>query len=481
MTSWLSVDNPAPALLVHPRDAVSLDEANEAIEQWEFYSGKHLDPAQRLSVQMMMAENKVGRWAARTTGRAMPRQNGKGDEIEVVEAWGLLQRGEAIVHTAHEIPTSVSAHQRLAGLFDSHRDLRRKVRKVASSNSYRGIEMHNDGVIVYRTRTAGGGRGLDDISRLVIDEAQHANPEQLASSTPILAANPNPQLNFLGTGAISSRSDWWWTLRKRAVEGDSNGFAWLEHSAERLELNRDGRVVQLPVDAKDEANWHAANPALGLGRIEREYLAEQLKVLGPELFGREHLCVWDPYHDGEDSLVAYRDWIDLADEESRVKAQLSYGIAGSADGKWFTIGSAGRRPDSNLHVDVVERRRGTGWVLDRAVDIWSRRRQPFRVDPSGPEGAFVRELRERGVEVIEVESRDYQQACAEFLAGVNDCRIRHLGQEALTSAVVAASRRDVGKEGGWVWAWPAGVDGSACKAATLALSGVKALAKPGVW
>jgi hypothetical protein len=466
---------------VHPRGAVSLDEAQEAIELWEFYSHKQLDEGQRLAVELMLAEDAAGRWAARTTGRAMPRQSGKGDEIEVVEAWGLLQRGEAIVHTAHEIPTAMSAHQRLVGLFESHRDLRSKVFRAYHGSHYRAIEMTGGGVIVYRTRTAGGGRGLDDISRLVVDEAQHAQPEQLASSTPILAANPNPQLNFLGTGAISGRSDWWWTLRKRAIDGDGDGFGWLEHSAERVEVNRDGRIVQLPVDARDPEAWRRANPALWSGRIEREFLAEQLKVLGPDLFAREHLCVWDPYHDGESSLVELRDWHDLADERSSVKGPPSYGLAGSNDGKWFAIGSAGRRPDGHLHVDVVERRRGSDWVVDRVADIYSRRRQPFQLDPSGTEGGFVRQLRERGVDVVEVDTRDYQQGCAEFLSAVNDQRLRHLGQESLTNAVGSALRRDVGKEGGWVWAWPAGVDGSACKAATLALSGVMAPVKAAIW
>jgi len=125
---WLSAVTPKPALLVRPRAAVSLDEAHLAIEQWEHYSRKRLDNAQRVAVELTMAEDAAGRWAARTTARAEPRQNGKGDEVEVVEAWGLTQRGEAIVHTAHEIPTAKSAHERLVAHLEGHRDLRRLIR-----------------------------------------------------------------------------------------------------------------------------------------------------------------------------------------------------------------------------------------------------------------------------------------------------------------------------------------------------------------
>ena len=77
--NWQLDASPEPTTLVLPPDAVSLDEANLAIEMWEFYSRKTLDPTQRLWVQAVMAERSDGRWAAQTTGRAMARQNGKGD------------------------------------------------------------------------------------------------------------------------------------------------------------------------------------------------------------------------------------------------------------------------------------------------------------------------------------------------------------------------------------------------------------------
>ena len=309
--NW-QLSDPSPALLVHPPAVASLDEAEAAIDQWQWYSGKQLDSAQRLAVQLMLAENAAGRWAARTTGRAESRQNGKGDEIEVVEAWGLTQRNEAIVHTAHEIPTAKNAHLRLVAHLEGHADLRRKIGKVRYANGDQAIEMSgaSGGVIVYRTRTAGGGRGLDDISRLGVDEAQHAQAEQLASSTPILAANPNPQMNFTGSAGIAGRSDWWWQLRKRALLGGTGEFSWLEHSAEHVEINRDGRIISTSPDPTDREAWMRANPAYGT-RIEPEFLAEQLATLGPDLFAREHLCVWDPYNDGEGGLIPRDTWSDL--------------------------------------------------------------------------------------------------------------------------------------------------------------------------
>lgn len=419
-----------------------------------------------------MAETKSGRWAARSTFRAVSRQNGKGDEVEVVEFFGLTQRAEAIVHTAHEIPTAKSAHQRLAALFD-HRDFRSRI-KIRYANGDQQIEHRGKegrGIIVYRTRTAGGGRGLDDISRLVIDEAQHAQPEQLASSTPILAANPNPQLNFTGTAGILGRSDWWWTLRKRAIAGDDDGFAALEHSAEQVELNSDGRVVSVPPNPSDRSAWALANPAFGL-RLEEAYLAEQFKVLGPELFAREHLGVWDPCDDGLGGLVPSDAWQASADAETQASSSLAYGLSVSSDGSWAAISSAGRRADGRLHVTTVEHRRATGWVVDFATDLHSRRRVPMRLNPAAAEGAFIRPLLDAGVEVVEVSQREYAQACGRLLDAVKNDRLRHLGQESMDRAVNVATRRDIGTEGGWAWAQSGPVDITPLKAATLALTGV---------
>ncbi len=63
MTNWLHDAEPAPAILVLPDVAASLDEADAACELWEHYSGKTLDPTQRLTVQVMLAQDDAGRLA----------------------------------------------------------------------------------------------------------------------------------------------------------------------------------------------------------------------------------------------------------------------------------------------------------------------------------------------------------------------------------------------------------------------------------
>lgn len=469
---WLNVA-PSPALIVRPRDAVSLDEAHEAINYWEHYSSKTLMGSQRMSVELMMAERADGTWAAKTTARAMPRQNGKGEELEVVEFYGLTQRGEWIVHTAHELATSASAHLRMMGLLD-HKDFRNRF-KARWGNGKERIDSSKDsgGIIVYRTRTSGGGRGLDDISRLVVDEAQHAQPEELASSTPIVLANPNGQFNFAGTGAILGKSDWWWSMRIRALKGDDDDFAFLEHSAEQIRLSERGKVVSIHPDPEDREAWRRANPGYGTIFGEREMLAEQ-KILR-DLFPREQLGVWDPYNDGLDGIIPAEDWERAALPHPSPVSEVRYGIAVAPDQSYAAIGSAGRvHPGGKLYIDFVEYDRGTDWVVAKAARYWKAKRTPILIDPAGAEGMLIRSLTDEGVGIEEVSPRLYQQSCGRVLAAVKNNELRHLDQDEMNRAVSVADRHDVGREGGWVWEHSHVADITPLKAATVALAGVAA-------
>ena len=469
--SWQRSVKPKPAILVLPPGVDSLDEAHAAIEMWEHYSHKTLDDTQRLTVEVMMAESR-GRWAARTTGREEPRQNGKGEELEVVELWGIVQRAEAILHTAHELTTVSSAHQRMVAIVHSHPDLRRRVRKVLNGFGQQLIELTNDGVIAYRTRTNGGGRGLDDISRLVIDEAQHAKPEQLASSTPILLANPNPQTNFAGTGAITGVSDWWWELRKRALGKDPGAFGYVGHTAEKVSLTTDGHVLQSPIDPFDRQLWFDANPALHAGRGEIEFFEEQLRTLGPALFAREHLGVWDPEPAGVGSVIGSDTWDALRDTDSAIVSHRTWSVSTSLDRSWSSFGTCGRRSDGLLHVDAIKRGKGTAWVLDFAREVYAGSQIPIRIHKSGPEGAFIAPLRERGVGVDEVSSAEVAAATGQFIDACNAGELRHLGQASLDIALKGAVLR-TSADGAALWSQRnSNVEITALMACTVAVGGV---------
>ena len=469
--NWQSAEEAPPALLVLPPGAASLDEAHGAIEQWEHYSRKTLDPPQRLAVEIMMAETVDGRWAARTTGREMPRQNGKGDEVEVVEFWGLTQRGEAILHTAHELNTVSSAHQRMVALL-SHRDFRGKREpKILNGLGQQLIGM-GDAVIQYRTRTAGGGRGLDDISRLFVDEAQHARPEQLASATPTLLANPNPQMNFAGTGAIHGVSDWWWSLRIRALGPAAGGFGYLGHTAEKVYLDTNDRVVQEPVDAGDRSIWTGPNPALVYGRADMEFFEEQFRLLGPALFAREHLGVWDPPPlDGGATVIPLEHWKACEDPKASFDQVIGapvFAVDVTPDRSKCSIAVAGRRSDGMPYAELIENRDGTSWVKVRVAELKRAWGGKAVAAPDGPAGSLFSD----GIDLEPVGTREQAQASGLFYDLVTGEKMRHRPDAALDAALASAVKKDIG-DGLWLWSRKnSAVDISPLVAVTLAIGAI---------
>lgn len=460
-TNWQSVERP-PALLVLPPGVASLDEADAAVELWEHYAGKTLHPTQRLSVQLMMAETADGRWAAKTTGREVSRQNGKGVEVEVVELWGLVQRAEAILHTIHDaVLLATQTQQRMLAVLEGSADLRRRIRRKWQGTGQQMIELRNGGTIWYRTRTSASGRGLDDVDRVVIDEAQHATVEQIEAVTSTMGANSNPQMNVAGTAAIEGRSEWWWGLRRRAIGPDPGAFAYLGHTAEVVHLDDDGRIVQEPVAVADRDLWRWANPSIaaGLGG-GMEFLEEEFRRLPEASFAREHLGVWDPppVTVSSDPKIPAQAWAATLSAPPPIQpGEVTLAFDVSLDGEWASIAIA-TGSISAPYVEVIEHERQTGWLPKRVVDL-VQRWNPTAIgcNGAGPTGAQVgpvlAAMSEAGLSadrLTQLGATAYKAACGGFYADVVEGRLsRPDGQGPLDEAVGDASERPLGD----AWAW----------------------------
>jgi hypothetical protein len=437
--SWPTVESPAPSLVALPVGVESLDEADAAIELWEFYKRRRLDDGQRLDVAVMLATRADGLWAASVTGHEKPRQSGKGDSIEVVEFWGLTQRSERILHTIHDaVLLATETQSRMLSLFE-HPDLRRLKSREWKGTGQQMIEMRNGGIIWYRTRTGAGGRGLDEVDRLVVDEAQHAEQQHLNSITATQAVSANPQLNVLGTGGLEGKSAWWWSLRKQA-KGDPGQFAWVGYSAQPWDVDSNGHVTLGDVDPHDRDLWWSTIPGLVAGRVSIDFLERELRVLGPDGFAQEYLCVWAPEPD-HTTATAIPNWPTLAVPGSAIESHQAWALSVSPDRSWASLGKAGRTVEGKYHVEWMEHRSGTGWIVERVLHYYGLKPVPLRIHKSGPEAALIQPLREQGVEVVEVSSAEVAQATGQLIDAAANGMLVHLGQPSLDKAVRGAVLR----------------------------------------
>jgi hypothetical protein len=439
-----------PQIVHLPPDVHSLDAATEAIELADAYGvagGYPLDESQRFTLNAALGERKDGTWAAATVADFEPRQSGKNDTLAARELFGLILAGEQlIIHTAHEFPTANESFLRLVAVFENWDDLRAKVARIRYANGEQGIELLSGQRLKYRARTGGSGRGFAKADLVVYDEAQHLQAEHVAASGPARLANPNNQSWYMGSGGLSTSANAW-RLRKRALAGDGGRFAYVEHTAEDISFV-DGQLKSFRPDILDREAWALAHPAYG-HRVSDEALLSLYEELGPDLFGRECLNLWDAEPGSSTGAIPADVWSTLKDAESKIVSNHRFAIDVSPDRKWATIGAAGRRPDGLLHVEVVEHRARTDWLLDVAGAMWREWGAPFRIERGSPAASFLPLLAEQGIEVQEVSPAEHAQAVGMILDAITDDTLRHIGGASLNVAAFAAELRRSGETVTW--------------------------------
>lgn len=431
-------------------------------------AGLLADDWQAFVLTHAMGERPDGKWQAFEVGIEAARQNGKNGITEARELAGLYVLPEQLlIHSAHEFSTSLEAFRRLLNLIESCPDLERRVMRVARSHGEEGIELKDGSRIQYRTRTKGGGRGLTG-DFVLLDEAMNIPQATVGALMPTLRAVPNPQIWYTGSAVDQESMDHglvFAAVRKRGLAGGDPSLAWFGWEAVNPAT---GEPFEHPEDvdvesSADPAVWASANPALG-DRISVEHMEKEHRSMDPRTFAVELLCVgdWpDPDPDAERKVSAEA-WNGCADPRSQPIGAVCFSFDLPPGRGSAVIGSAGRRADGRSHVEVVEHKSGTDWLVERMVGLVERNATVgITVAKQSPAMSLVPALERalesssltpdpktgRRVKVIEV--ADQAKACGVFYDGVQDRALAHLGTTELAAAVRGAQTRQLGDS--WLW------------------------------
>jgi hypothetical protein len=211
-------------------------------------------------------------------------------------------------------------------------------------------------------------------------------------------------------------------------------------------------------------------------RISPEHIERERQSMDRKTFEVERLSVGDwPATDGTAGrVIDPHEWEALIDRRSRIEGRVTLAVDVTPDRSSSTISAAGLRADGEPHVEVIDHRRGVGWVADRLAELKRRHRARFVVlDGVGPAASLLPELKTLKVKVEQVSAKEYAQACGGFYDDVAQRRLRHLGTPELSAAVAGAAKRPLGD----AWAWSrrsSAVDISPLVACTLAHWGGRA-------
>lgn len=449
--------------------------------------GTPLMPWQRLVADVALeVDPDTGLLVYRQVGLTVPRQSGKTTLLLAVMVHRALGFGakQNIIYTAQtrgaarkkwedEHVASLEATP-LRKLFNVRRQLGQEAIRWRNGSKH-GIESN--------TEKAAHGETLD---LGVIDEAFGQEDDRLEQAfKPAMITRPQPQLWFNST-AGSTKSAY---LRAKVEEGRAMVRAGVPTAMCYFEWSAPGKNdPEGAADPADPATWWACMPALGHTVTEAAVRAELESMKLPE-FRRAFLNQWPTDAPEEWLVITEPRWRALADPRSEIVGPLALCADVTPDRSAGAIAVAGLRADGLLHVEVIDARPGTGWMVARIReldDTW----HPCAVvvDVGGPAGSLLAALERAGVEVVKPTVREVAQACGAFydavmpppegqpayLAGdpppVWEPTLRHLDQPEMAAALAGAQKRPLGES--WAWARKGlSVDISPLVAATLAAWG----------
>ncbi|MGW2837316.1 terminase [Streptomyces sp. NPDC001493] len=420
-----------------------------------------LDEWQQFAMHVGLGERQDGSWSAFEVAVNVARQNGKGGIIEARELAGLFLLGERLIlHSAHEFKTSIEAFRRIVALVTNTDSLRKRVKAVRRTTGEESIELLTGQRLRFLARSGGSGRGFTGDCNM-FDEDMILGDDAMGALMPTMAAVKNPQVWYLGSAGIGSPSQQLARLRRRALAAMERGEP--DPSLAYLEWSIDPHVRECPPGCTDHddplspLSVAKANPALGY-RLTLEHTERERLTMSPEIFARERLGVGDYPTDGEDTwrVIDEEVWRALADGTSSMADPVSFAVDMTPERSHAAICAAGRSGEA-VHVEVVDHRPGTGWVVERLVELvekWS----PCAVviDPGGPAGSLIpavrKELELLGMPdlLLEPKTRQIAGATGQFFDAVASQAIVHLDQAPLSTALAGADKRPVGD--GWAWA-----------------------------
>jgi hypothetical protein len=283
---------------------------------------------------------------------------------------------------------------------------------------------------------------------LVWDEAMVINDKVVGAQKPMIRASTakyGSKTIYAGSAVdrfVHEHGVNFARMRKRGIEHDPR-VSWHEWSAE-------GDPAEVTVEMLSDMRLaRAGNPSMDDGLISEDTVLDEISGMPPrtaavELYG---MGDWPPTDSSVSGLFDVKHWASLAGDVELEEPTLSLDV--SPIRTWATIMGA-KRVGDKVHIGLVHREDGTGWIVERLLELIEELR-PVRIvcDERGPAASLLDELEEAGIEVETIGTVEYTRACGAFFDGVEQGTIVHDGDQALEAAVRGAAQRTLAD----AWAW----------------------------
>lgn len=338
-------------------------DGNDAALLMEEYSGE-LDRWQRIVVDSWLGTDLAGKYTVSTAGLSVPRQNGKNFCLEAREFFGLVIKGEKILHTAHQVRTSKESFRRLVAMFtnDTHPEVEEEVAQIRYTNGEEAIFLRNGGEIRYTARSRQSARGFSGISLVVYDEAQELTDDQIEAITATLSASETGTRQVIYTGTPpypGCPGEVFRRFRSACLSDPGPHDAWHEWSVAADTVDK--------IDISNHDIWFMTNPAMGT-RLSEDFTDEERKMLSKDGFCRERLGWWSPVlTEKKDNAIDKAAWEACRSNAKKPEGKTAFGIKFTPDGAEVILCGAVIAKDGNARVEEIERKatsHGIQWLTE---------------------------------------------------------------------------------------------------------------------
>ena len=146
----------------------------------------------------------------------------------------------------------------------------------------------------------------------------------------------------------------------------------------------------------------------------------------------------------ENDVEHWHSLVDIGSEIADVKKSvISVDISPALTAA--TIAVAGYNKSGKLHVEVVDNRGGTAWIVPTLIKM--RENTDVRcvvIDGGSPAGSLIDDLKRNRFRVEVMGTRDAEASAAQFVDAVNESALVHIDQPVLNQAVANATKRKIG-------------------------------------
>jgi hypothetical protein len=454
-------------------------------------AGLVLDDWQCWWMDHALAERADGNWCAAENVLITGRQSGKNGCLAALELFYLFLMGDKLViHSAHELPTAINHFNFMLQLIDASSDLSKKCKRPTFTNGEQAINLRSGATLKFRARGRNSGRGLT-AARLILDEAFKIPPEAMGALIPTLRAMKNTQRTY-ASSAPKSDSVVLHSLIKRGRADDPE---------DRLFYAEWGNPKGTAMDDVDA--WYQANPALGVIRsngtgVTVEAIEDEYRTLvaggDEELiaeFAREAVGIGEdpPSTEGPPAKLDVGRWKDSATRTPVTFVPGACTLAYDVHNGWCSV-SISNGSLSASHGEVIEHRKGTGWLPARLVEL-DQRWQPSAIGLDGGNGeavAVLGQVREAFDDakldpdkLKPLTQGAYKAACGDVVDAIDNGRATRpmVEPDQLRSAGEVAAERRIGES--WVWDRKCPTPLSPLISWTIARSLLPLKSEPGFW